>query len=94
LNNDWQGADFIAVHNDGEKMLKVQLKARFTIAEKYSNKEIWIAFLEDGVVYMYDHDLIVSKLKERTLNSKSWKENKQYSQMPIPKIYTDYILTL
>ena len=27
-------------------------------------------------------------------NYKSWKENKQYSQMPIPKIYTDYILTL
>ena len=43
---------------------------------------------------MYDHDLIVSKLKERTLNSKSWKENKQYSQMPIPKNITDYILTL
>jgi hypothetical protein len=26
LNNDWQGADFIAVHNDGEQMLKIQLK--------------------------------------------------------------------
>tara|TARA_Y100000385_G_scaffold273944_1_gene316450 strand:+ start:108 stop:320 length:213 start_codon:yes stop_codon:yes gene_type:complete len=29
LNNDWQGADFIAVKND--EMLKVQLKGRFTV---------------------------------------------------------------
>ena len=29
LNNDWQGADFIAVKVD--EMIKVQLKGRFTI---------------------------------------------------------------
>ena len=33
LNNDWQGADFIAVKND--EMLKVQLKGRFTINHNY-----------------------------------------------------------
>ena len=33
LNNDWQGADFIAVKND--EMLKVQLKGRFTVDIKW-----------------------------------------------------------
>jgi len=28
LTDDWQGADFIAVHIDGETFLKVQLKGR------------------------------------------------------------------
>jgi hypothetical protein len=28
LSDDWQGADFIAVHIDGETFLKVQLKSR------------------------------------------------------------------
>ena len=35
LNNDWQGADFIAVKND--EMLKIQLKGRFTVDKKYIN---------------------------------------------------------
>lgn len=54
LNNDWQGADFIAVKND--EMLKVQLKGRFTVDKKYIAKEIYIAFIENNVVKMYDHD--------------------------------------
>jgi len=42
LNNDWQGADFIAVK--GDDMLKVQLKARFTLDKKYIGKDIYIGF--------------------------------------------------
>lgn len=34
LTDDWQGADFIAVHIDGESFLKVQLKGRFTVDKK------------------------------------------------------------
>ena len=94
LNNDWQGADFIAVHNDGENMLKVQLKARFTIDKKYIGKDIKIGFVEDDVCYIYDHDKMVSNLAERTLNSKSWQENGLYSQMPVPKIYLQFITIL
>ena len=36
LNDDWQGADFIAYHKDGNKTLLVQLKARLTIDKKYT----------------------------------------------------------
>ena len=51
LNNDWEGADFIAVKD--EQMLKVQLKARFTLSKKYIGKEIFIAFREDNDIYIY-----------------------------------------
>ena len=40
LTDDWQGADFISVHKDGELMLKVQLKGRFTVESKYFGKGI------------------------------------------------------
>ena len=28
LNDDWQGADFIACHIDGDRFIKIQLKGR------------------------------------------------------------------
>ena len=31
LADDWQGADFLAYHKDGDETLRVQLKARLTI---------------------------------------------------------------
>ena len=94
LNNDWQGADFIAVHNDGLQMLKVQLKARFTLDKKYIGKDIKIGFVENDICYIYDHDLMVSNLNERTFNSKSWQENGLYSQMPVPKVYLSLMIVL
>ena len=50
LNDDWQGADFIAVHINGDDMLKVQLKGRFTMEKKYVDKNIYIAFIENNNV--------------------------------------------
>ena len=41
LNNDWQGADFIAVKND--EMLKVQLKGRFTSQIKNIKVKIYMS---------------------------------------------------
>ena len=43
LNDDWQGADFIAIN--GDNMMKIQLKGRFTVDKKYINKSIYIAFM-------------------------------------------------
>ena len=60
LNNDWEGADFIAVK--GDDMLKVQLKGRFTIDKKYIGKDLYVAFLESNAVKIYNHDLIVQEL--------------------------------
>lgn len=35
LADDWQGADFLPYHKDGEDTLKIQLKSRVTILQDY-----------------------------------------------------------
>lgn len=57
LTDDWKGADFISVHKNGNLMLKVQLKGRFTVDSKYLEKEIYIAFSDQTMTwYLYPHD--------------------------------------
>ena len=89
LNNDWQGADFIAVKND--EMLKVQLKGRFTVDKKYIDKEIYIAFIENNVVKMYDHDEAVNMLPDNIKQSDSWNKYGRYSWGKTPKFYDSII---
>lgn len=62
LNNDWEGADFIAVHYDGFTTLKVQLKARMWFDKKYLNKDIYMCFREDDETYLYPHDELLAKI--------------------------------
>ena len=85
LNDDWQGADFIAVN--GDNMLKVQLKGRFSVDKKYLNKSILIAFIENDIIKLYDHDEAVGMLPDNVVNSKSWKDEGSYSWGQTPKIY-------
>ena len=81
LTDDWQGADFIACHIDGDVFLKVQLKGRMTIDKKYSGKDIYIAFLSGDDCYIYPHDEMVERVEKRgTINeTKSWSEDGAYS---------------
>ena len=65
LTDDWQGADFIACHIDGDVFLKVQLKGRMTIDKKYSGKDIYIAFLNGDDCYIYPHDEMVDRIESR-----------------------------
>jgi len=67
LSDDWQGADFIAVHIDGATFLKIQLKGRLVIDRKYSGKDIHIAFLHGDDLYLYDHDKFVEFLEDNAL---------------------------
>ena len=94
LNNDWEGADFIAVKDD--EMLKVQLKARFTLSKKYIGKEIFIAFREDNDVYIFDHDKAVNFWGEGLNNRKGWiTENEGLvSSYPMPKKFRDFVLKI
>jgi hypothetical protein len=48
LSADWQGADFIAQHIDGETFLKVQLKSRLAFYKKYRKKGLYVAFCYGG----------------------------------------------
>ncbi|HUK99882.1 MAG TPA: hypothetical protein VLX29_03410 [Nitrospirota bacterium] len=82
FNNDWQGADFIAVHVDGSTYLKVQLKGRLSVSRKYVGKDIYICFISDGDTYLYPHDLILNEIESR-ISDKTWLEKGTWST---PKI--------
>jgi hypothetical protein len=86
LTDDWQGADFIAVHIDGETFLKVQLKGRLMIDRKYQGKAIHIAFFNGDDLYLYDHDDFVRHLEAHGLigpDSVTWHE-KGFRSWPSP----------
>ena len=89
LNDDWQGADFIAVK--GDEMIKVQLKGRFTIEKKYLGKDIYVAFREDDMIKLYEHDKAVEILPENIVNSQSWMKQGSYSWGQTPKHFSSII---
>jgi hypothetical protein len=81
LTDDWQGADFIAQHIDGQTFLKVQLKTRLTFNKKYEGCDLFVAFQHDGHWYLYPHDTLLKKiLKKKTMGtSNSWAVKGSYS---------------
>ena len=92
LNDDWQGADFIAVK--GDNMIKIQLKGRFTIDKKYIGKDLFISFLEEGKVKIYNHDDALKLIPQNVKISKSWSEVGSYSWGKTPKYFNEIIVIL
>ncbi|MFZ0888046.1 MAG: hypothetical protein WA005_06315 [Candidatus Binataceae bacterium] len=81
LSDDWQGADFIALHTSGD-VLRVQLKSRLTFDKKYKDKGLYVAFGNSDAWYLYPHDELLAKiLKTTTLigSSRSWIEEGAYN---------------
>lgn len=81
LADDWQGADFLAYHNNGEQTLKVQLKGRLTIDKKYKDKSIYMAFPINKHWYLIEHDKLIEIVQTKTdwLDSDSWNSKGWYS---------------
>ena len=81
LDDDWQGADFLAYHKDESQTLRVQLKARLSIAKKYIAKDLYIAFPVDGIWYLLPHDQLVDIARAVTpwIVTQSWVERGGYS---------------
>ena len=84
LNDDWNGADCIAVHIDGISDFKIQLKGSISFARKYWAKNIYIAFFEQGDLYIYPHDYILAQV-ENNIADKTWLEKGTYFQTKITK---------
>ena len=76
LSDDWKGADFIAVHVDGETMLRVQLKGRLAFDKKYRGKNLWIAFRDSksGEIYAYPHDELLERYIKRLEKTEAWRQ--------------------
>lgn len=73
LSDDWEGADFIALHVDGLTIIRVQLKGRgITFAKKYIGKNIHIAFRNGEDYYLYPHDALLEILEHRFAKSRNW----------------------
>jgi hypothetical protein len=88
LADDWQGADFLAYHKDGDQTLKVQLKGRLTIDKKYAGKGLHMAFPVHGVWYIIEHDALVELCGIHTpwLTTKSWANGQYNSTHPNPSL--------
>jgi len=81
MHDDYNGADFHAVHIDGH-VKKVQLKGRLTVHHKYLEKDIFIGFSNDRQTwYLYPHDVIFDAV---TNYSRGAMENKHRSIHYIP----------
>lgn len=81
LSSDWQGADLIAQHIDGDTFLKVQLKGRLTFCEKYIGKGLHIAFPRRDDWYLYPHDELLEKVHKINglKDTLSWTESGVFS---------------
>jgi hypothetical protein len=66
LADDWQGADFLAYHKDGLDTMKIQLKSRLTIDQKYRGKELYVAFPFRSQWYLIEHDTLIEKVGKHT----------------------------
>ena len=73
LSDDWESADFIAIHYKDKSFLKIQLKGRITFDKKYLNKDLFICF-EDKITstwYLYPHDEVCHKFSQSRNGRKS-----------------------
>src|SRR5689334_2430524 len=86
LNDDWHGADFLAVHVDGNAVLRVQLKGRFSLDAKYRGRSLHIAFMTTDAYYVYPHDDILAVVESRGRFSEtaSWAERGNYTWPSLP----------
>lgn len=92
LNDDWNGADFIAVHIDGVSDIKVQLKGGISFAHKYRNKNLYICFIDglSGATYLYPHDEILNQVEPR-ISDKKWQEQGTYFQTRLTTRFADIL---
>jgi hypothetical protein len=92
LSDDWQGADFIALHISG-KVLRVQLKSRLTFDNKYREKQLYVAFGENGSWYLYPHDELFDKVLQTTKigDTVSIRERGGYTFPKVPNAIRDVV---
>lgn len=85
LSDDYEGADFLAIHINNRDILKVQLKGRLTFAQKYERKDLFICFPYLGIWYLYPHDELWAKVSEihNAQHTLSWTTSGTYN-FPTP----------
>jgi len=80
------GVDFIIHREADDKLLKVQLKGRWTIDQKYLGRDLWIAFADaaTGSWYLMPHDEMVDLGTRLGFTGQaSWTEKGCYHRGPL-----------
>jgi hypothetical protein len=92
LSDDWEGADFIARHIEGD-VIHVQLKSRLTFDKKYKAKNLYIAFGHDTAWYLYPHDELLGTILRKTTigRTSSWNDKGGYSFSRLSKRLKDLL---
>jgi hypothetical protein len=87
ISDDWESADFIAMHCIKKSFIKVQLKSRLSFSKKYINKDLYIAFEDKkyNKYYLYPHDDLLKKISKNKINTIAWSKNGDYSAPSISK---------
>ncbi len=89
LDDDWQGADFLAQHINGSTFIKVQLKSRLTFDKKYIGKSLYISFPYFTSWYLFNHDemmnLFIKTFPKTMVVSSSWMNDGIYSWKHLSK---------
>jgi len=87
LSDDWNGADMIAQHIDGDTFLKIQLKGRLTFCAKYERRGLYVAFRRGKDWYLYPHDDMLAKVDAvvKFRHNSTWKNGGEYSFAKLPK---------
>ena len=79
LNDDYNGADLIALR-EGEEPMMIQLKSRPAIGKRYENKGLFMAFPVARNWCVIEHDLLQGVFAEfGHLKTKSWVERGRYA---------------
>lgn len=81
MADDYNGADFHAVGTKGE-VIKIQLKGRIEILNKYLGKDIYVGFCNKSQWYLYPHDYMHNIISN---HSEGAKRNGGRSIKDIPK---------
>jgi hypothetical protein len=81
VSDDWESADFIAMHCIDKSFIKVQLKSRLSFSKKYIHKDLYIAFEDkkNNTYYLYPHDKLLMKICDCKINNIAWDINGDYS---------------
>jgi len=80
------GVDFILYREADGDVIMVQLKGRWTIDQKYIDREIWIGFHDRGHWYLAPHDKMVKWAEGYGFTaSSSWVEGGAYSRSSLSK---------
>ncbi len=74
LSDDYEGADFLAIHINNNDILKIQLKGWLTFETKYLKKNLYVCFPYNGDWYLYPHDDLWEKVSliHNAPNTTSW----------------------